>query len=203
MNEEPTYEELKDKVRQLEKLLEKRTRQLSDELKASIRISADLEKRSFELNQRIIELKAVLEMTTLSDNPNLKLSDFYREVLKIVVASFQFPEITGAEMRVENEVVRTDNYRETAWKMGRGLMEGENMFGYLRVCYLESKPEKDFGPFTKEEKNLLVVLTRYLSQIIKRKQFEEKLDKFQQVISQSRSMIMITDKMECSLKRSV
>jgi PAS domain S-box-containing protein len=172
LSQKPTYKELQSRIAHLEE---------------------ELEKSSFELHQRIRELKSVLELTTAGDQVNRTLEEFYMSALDIVVASFQYPDITCVELRLGDEVYRTRNFQVTPWKIGRGLMDNDRMIGYLMVCYLEEKPEKDFGPFTKEEKNLLVLITRYLLQIIRRKKYEDELDKFKQVISSSEAMIMITN----------
>lgn len=191
MDEGQTIKELRGRVAQLEALLEKRTKELTQELSAYVTIKANLDQRTFELNQRIRELKAVIQISTLSDLQNLSLADFYDYVLKAIVSSFQYPEDACAELRVGDQVYRTDNYRETGWKLGRGLMDQGEMTGYLTVYYLRERPESDFGPFTKEEKNLLIVITRYLGQIIKRKIFEEQNRLFHSLFEQSISAVVL------------
>jgi PAS domain S-box-containing protein len=171
LNTKSKYKELQSRIAQLE---------------------SELEKKSFELTQRIRELKSVLEITTAGDQVSRTTDDFLLSALEIVVASFQYPEITCAELKIGELVYRTENFRVTQWKLGRGLMQDNHMIGYLTVYYLEEKPEEDHGPFTKEEKNLLVLITRYLVEIIRRKRYEDELDKFRQVISQAQTMIMIT-----------
>ena len=194
MPSKPSYEELQARVKDLETLLDKRTRELSREITGYTVIKADLEKRTFELNQRIIELKAVLQMTTLSDTPNISLRDFFKGVLKIVISSFQYPEIAFAELKVGEEVYQTEDFQVTPWKIGRGLMDQcHKMIGYLTVYYKEERPAKDHGPFTKEEKNLMVMISRYLVQIIQRKRTEEENRKFEAVIEQSPAWIAITN----------
>jgi len=133
----------------------------------------------------------VLELTTAGDQVNRTLEEFYMSALDIVVASFQFPDITCVELKLGDEVYRTRNFQVTPWKIGRGLMDNDRMIGYLMVCYLEEKPVKDFGPFTKEEKNLLILITRYLCKLSGEK-IRDELDKFKQVISSAQTMIMIT-----------
>ncbi len=194
MPAKPTYEDLEARVKELEALLDRRTADLSREITEYVKVRADLETRTFELSQRLRELKAVLEISNASDQPSLRMEEFYRAVLEIIKASFHYPDIACVELKIGETAFRTTNYCDTSWKIGRGLLDGHHMIGRLTVGYLEERPERDFGPFSKEEKNLLVVLSRYLTQIIKRKQSEEQLERFQRVISQSLSMIVLTDK---------
>jgi len=191
LSAKPTYDELAARVAQLEELLDKRTKELSQEIADYVIIQSDLEKKSFELNQRIRELKSVLLITTAADQPNRSLDEFYHSILDIIIESFQYPDITCAELKIGDQVFCSRNYSLTDWKIGRGLMEDNKMIGYLTVCYTEERPVKDFGLFTREEKNLLVLISRYLVQIIRRKQTEAELEKFQHVISQSQVMILI------------
>jgi two-component system, NtrC family, sensor kinase len=158
-----------------------------------IELEALLESKSAELNQRIMELKAVQHISALSDSVNLPLDDFYAYVLKVIVSGLRYPHLACAELELGEKYYTTGKFRKSPWKIGRALTDRNKMFGYLTVYYLEELPAADNGPFTKEEQDLIVVMTRYLSQITRRKQFEEESRMFNTVISQSSSAIIITD----------
>lgn len=187
MSTKPTYEELQARVAHLEESLAKRNHELSNEITELVIVRSDLEKR-------IQELRAVLQITTLSDTLNISMEDFYTGLLNIVTESFQFPSITCAELQIGDRVYQTPNFKATRWKMGRGLMDScHEKVGNLAVYFLEEQPERDFGPFTIEERNLMVMISRYLVQIIKRKQYEEQNRIFRAVISQSPFSVIITN----------
>ena len=191
MNQET--KNLQERIAELEALLEKRTKELSIELTDNVIFKSDLDKKTIELNQRIRELKAVQHISALSDSVNLPLEDFYAYVLKVIVSGLRYPHIACAELQLDEKYYTTDRFRTSPWKIGRALTDQNKMFGYLTVYYLEELPVADNGPFTKEEQNLIVVMTRYLSQITRRKQFEEESHMFNTVVSQSSSAIIITD----------
>ena len=157
-------------------------------------LEALLENKTTDLNQRIRELKAVQHISALSDSVNLPLEDFYAYVLKVIVSGLRYPHIACAGLQLGEKQYTTDRFNTSPWKIGLALADQNKMFGYLTVYYLEELPEADNGPFTREEQNLIVVMTRYLSQITRRKQFEEESRMFNTVISQSSSAIIITDK---------
>ncbi|MCU0370991.1 MAG: PAS domain S-box protein [Bacteroidales bacterium] len=194
MEKDATIKELQARIAHLEEVLARRNHELSNEITELVIVKSDLEKRTKELSNRVQELKAVLQITTLSDTPNISTKDFYDGVLKIITESFQFPSITCAELKIGETVYHSPKFKETNWKMGRGIMDScHEKVGSMTVYYLAKKPERDFGPFTKEERNLLVVVSRYLVQIIKRKQFEEQNRIFRAVLSQSPSAVIITN----------
>ncbi|MBW6461012.1 MAG: PAS domain S-box protein [Bacteroidales bacterium] len=184
---------LQEKIAELEALLEKRTKELSIELTDNVIFKSDLDKKTIDLNQRIRELKAVQHISTLSDSANLPLEDFYAYVLKVIVSGLRYPHIACAELQLGEKHFTTDKFSKSPWKIGRALADQKKMFGYLTVYYLEELPEADNGPFTKEEQDLIVVMTRYLSHITRRKQFEKESRMVNTVISQSSSAIIITD----------
>jgi PAS domain S-box-containing protein len=172
MPDSQTVEELQKRIAFLEESLDGRTR---------------------ELNQRIRELNCMVQISRLSDRPELPFEHFISETLKIIASSFEHADIACAELKLDEETFQTTNFSKSEWKLGRGLMDQDTMIGYLTVCYPEYKEEKDHGPFTKEEKNFMIIVTRYLVQIIKRKRYEDQMIIFREVLEQSPNMIFITD----------
>ena len=55
------------------------------------------------------------------------------------------------------------------------LFAGGDKVGCLEVYYLEERPERDEGPFVKEERDLINSITERLGRVIERMQAEEKL----------------------------
>jgi PAS domain S-box-containing protein len=172
MSTPPTIEELSKRIAFLEETLDQRTG---------------------ELNQRLRELNCMAQISRLSDRPGLSFGQYITETLDIVRSSFEQADIASAELKLGDDSFRTPGFQPSEWKLGRGLMDQDRMIGYLTVYYSESTEVREHGPFTKEEKNFMIVISRYLVQIIKRKQFEDQLIVFREVLEQSPHIIYITD----------
>jgi PAS domain S-box-containing protein len=181
------------RIAHLEEQLERCTMKLHEEADNNLNARIELKNRTFDLNERIKELKSLLEISTLSEKETSGVQEFLKRSLSIIASAFQYPEITCVRVQYKNNNHQTDNFKETQWRLGKGLMDNDSMIGYLTVCYLEERPEKDFGPFMKEEKNLMVVMSKYLSQIIVRKETEGDLKVFEEIVKQSQAIIMVLD----------
>jgi PAS domain S-box-containing protein len=181
-----SIEALKKKISELEK-------KLRQEVSGNEKTRSELEKRSNELTERLKELNCLLQISRLSERPSLTFESYILEALRIIIASFETPEIISAELRLGNETYCTPNFSPSRWKLGRGLMDQDNMIGYLTIYYAENKHQPSQDPFTRVEKNFIIVITRYLVQIIKSKRYENELKKFREIFAQSPNMIIVTD----------
>lgn len=58
-----------------------------------------------------------------------------------------------ANITLEGKKYKTENFKETIWKLSTDIMVDEKLTGSIAVCYLEERPEPeiDKGPFLKEE----------------------------------------------------
>jgi len=132
-------------------------------------------KRTRLLVERVKELKCLLSISKLFDRPNIPLEVTLRAVVDLIASSCQNPNITCARIILEDSEVQTINFIETQWKQTCDIKLYEKQIGSLEVCYLESKPEIDAGPFSKKEIGLLESIAESLSNIIARKRMEDEL----------------------------
>ena len=131
------------------------------------------------------ELNCLYEVSKLVVDPNYTLDMILNEVVCIVPTSWQYPEITCARICFDEAEYKTSNFNETDWKLSSELIVSGEAKGSIEVYYLTEKPQAVYGPFLKEERNLIDALATQLAIIIERKQSEEK---------QKRMAIEITEK---------
>jgi|GEM_PF-1583613 len=132
-------------------------------------------KRTRLLVERVKELKCLLSISKLFDRPDIPLEVTLRAVVDLIASSCQNPNITCVRIILEESEVQTINFIETRWKQTCDIKLYEKRIGSLEVCYLESKPEIDAGPFSKKEIGLLESIAESLSNIIARKRMEDEL----------------------------
>ncbi|MGD9278712.1 MAG: PAS domain S-box protein, partial [Desulfobacterales bacterium] len=95
--------------------------------------------------------------------------------VNLIPCSWQYPEITCAQIIIYGREWKTKNFRKTIWKQSCDIEVHGEPSGVLEVYYLEKNPEIDEGPFLKEERNLINAIAGLTGRIVERKQGEEAL----------------------------
>lgn len=197
MTEKPTYRELEQIIRRLEresleyirkekefneerKTLEychiRRTLSLmkiNAELKKEIRERArtdeeEIKQVSHRLRERINELNCLYEISNLRSGENFSFDDVLQAIVDFIPPAIQFPEITCARILFDGYEFTTKNFKDTQWKMSQEIKVNNERIGTLEVCYLHEKPELEEGPFLKEVKNLITSVAESIAQIVER-----------------------------------
>ena len=136
-----------------------------------------LRKRKDELSKRVRELNCLYEISKLSEKPGISFENSIQEILALIPSSWQYPEAACARAILENREFKTSKFKETPWMQTSDIIVRGERIGALDLCYLEEKPERDEGPFLKEERSLLDTIAERLGEIVKRKRTEETLQR--------------------------
>ena len=197
MTGKPSYEELEQRIRQLERqVLEyvrkekefnrerksveyshmKRTislMKINEELNTEINElkSADKEELGYvsdRLKDRIKELNCLYDISSFRYGANFSLDEVLQAIVDFIPPAIQFPKITCARIIFDRYEFITKNYKETKWKLSQEIKVYNERIGALEVYYLEEKPELEEGPFPKEAKNLITAIAEDIAQIVER-----------------------------------
>ncbi|MEI6125787.1 MAG: transporter substrate-binding domain-containing protein [Pseudomonadota bacterium] len=155
--------------------VERRTAELK---KANVALANDITKRSqmeveqraalYDLAERVKELNCLYGLGQLIEKPGITIEGICGGLLTLIPASFQYPEITCAKIRLQEREYKTPNFKETTWRMDSPIEVDGKQYGELYVYYLEEKPECDEGPFLKEERLLINAVAERLGKNIQR-----------------------------------
>jgi hypothetical protein len=207
----PNYNELEQKIKQLEKeVLEyvRKAKELNKERKVTeyshirrtislLHINEELNREieelkrsdteeqgpvSQRLRERIKELNCLYDISSFRDATDFSLDAVLQAVVDFIPAAIQYPEITCARLVFGGYEVATKNFKETGWKLSREITVNNEWIGTLEVCYLEEKPELDEGPFLEEAKNLINAVAESIAKIIEREEAEAAIRKHQEHI---------------------
>jgi len=197
MTKKPPYEELEQRIRQLEsEVLEyvrkekefnrerksveyshmKRTislMRINEELSREINElkRADKEELGYvsnRLKERIKELNCLYDISNFRDGMSFSLDEILQAIVDFVPPAIQYPEITCARIVFDRYEFTTKNYKETKWKLSQEIKVYNELIGALEVYYLEEKPELEEGPFPMEAKNLITSIAESIAQIVER-----------------------------------
>ena len=136
---------------------------------------SELRELTNKLSERIKELNCLYGISKLVEDRNASVDEILQGVVDLIPPSWQYPEVTCACIKLQDNQFKTANFRETGWKQAETITVNREQFGTLEVHYLEEKPESDEGPFLKEERNLIHVVAERLGHIIEHRLAEASL----------------------------
>ena len=126
-----------------------------------------------DLNQRIKELQCLYTTANIAAIPEISLEELYREVVNLLPSASQYPEIACACLDISDKVFRTNNCRDTEWKLTSKIKVYDEQAGTIELGYLTGQPENGEGPFLREEKLLVDAVADLLGRTVERKQAEQ------------------------------
>jgi two-component system nitrate/nitrite sensor histidine kinase NarX len=134
-----------------------------------------LREQAHVLNERAKELNCLYGISALLEKPGISLAEILAGIVALIPPAWQYPEVTGARITLEDEVFKAGNFQETAWRQAQDIVVHGIRTGTVEVCYREKRPASDEGPFLKEERWLLSAIAERLGRMIERVRAEEAL----------------------------
>ena len=162
--EQQDYDTLVRRNRELEKLEQDHRR-----------MELIFKQQAHKLQERMKEINCLYGISKILEQTALSLEDTFQQVVNLIPPSWQYPEITCAQLLINDQSFRTKNYKNTFWKQqARIIAYGETM-GIITVCYLEKRPDLDEGAFLAEERSLINAVAELLGRTIERNMAETEL----------------------------
>ncbi len=129
----------------------------------------------YELVKRAKELRCLYDVASITGAPEMALYQRFEEIVNLLPRAWQYPEIACARITINDREFKTENYRESNWKMSADILVHGARAGCVEVSYLEARPEANEGPFLKEERLLIDAVAERLGIVTEQKQSEELL----------------------------
>jgi GAF domain-containing protein len=149
--------------------------QLIDELKQMRLRIVDLEtskagrKLTEEaLRERIKELNCLYSIADIIEKTDT-MEEIFRKTADLIQNSWYYPEFACARITYKDQEFKTGNFQETAWKISADIITHSKPVGMVEVRYLKEMPDKDEGPFLKEERDLINAVAERLGRVADRK----------------------------------
>ena len=125
-----------------------------------------IEKLTHNLGERVKELSCLYGISKLVEKSGACLDEILQGTVELIPPSWQYTEITCAQIILRDREYQTVNFSKTPWKQMSSINVNGERVGTLEVCYLKEKPESDEGPFLKEERSLLNVIAKRLGKVV-------------------------------------
>ncbi len=132
------------------------------------RSEEDIQRLIAERKERLKELTCINQTTQIIKEKR-PLEQTLNQIVRILPAAWQHPEMTVARIRMEDKFFSSPGFRESKWMQSARFTTISNKNGEVQVYYLKDFPELDEGPFLKEERhlidNLASIISNYLNSI--------------------------------------
>ncbi|MBU8870975.1 MAG: PAS domain S-box protein [Gemmatimonadales bacterium] len=121
------------------------------------------------------------------------LDQMFTDVVGLVPLGMQFPEITCCRIRLGEKEFNSQPFEDTEWRLSSDIVCRDEPHASIEAFLLEERPEQDFGPFLKEERELINGVARALGEAVERYSTELARQLLALAIEQASESVVIAD----------
>ncbi|SEM10935.1 hypothetical protein SAMN04489760_10497 [Syntrophus gentianae] len=137
---------------------------------------AERGKAEESLKERIKELNCLYSIADVIEKTDT-IEEIFRKTADLMPKSWFYPEHACARITYADQEYKTGNFQETPWEMSANINACGMQAGRVEVRYLEETPQRDEGPFLKEERDLIDAIAERLGKVAERKQYEKERER--------------------------
>lgn len=138
-----------------------------------------LSKRTYDLGERLKELKCLYTVSKLAEVPDLSMDELLQGVVDTIPPSMQYPDITSSIVELYDKVFSTGPSEEPVSTMSSDIFVDDKKVGMVTVSYGEDKPLEDEGPFFSEERALINAIAEELGRIYEKRRAQDELNRIE------------------------
>jgi PAS domain S-box-containing protein len=139
-------------------------RDISEQKKAK----EELEKRTYDLGERVKELRCLYNVSKLIENPELSFDDILHYTAGLIPPALQLPEIAGARIAMDGKEYVSKNFRPSKCLYSKPIVVDGQEAGFIEACYYLDKPDGDQGCFLSEEMEMIDTMAEQLGHMKER-----------------------------------
>ncbi|MBF0633555.1 MAG: PAS domain S-box protein [Nitrospinae bacterium] len=148
---------------------------ITEDITERKRAQEEITRKTVDLGERVKELNCLYGISKIIAAPDKSIHEILETAVRFIPQGWFNPDITCARIAFKNMEFKTDNFRETPWKLSANIPISNEPAGRLDIYCLEEKPALYEGPFAKEERALIDELAMKLGVMIGQKRAEEEL----------------------------
>lgn len=118
-------------------------------------LESTVAERTHQLKERIKEASCRQQVSQILARGNIGISEAASELIDVITASFQYPEIASARLKLEDSTYETANFSESDWFISSAITSQGKAIGKLEVYYSEHRSDPGEELFWAEECSLL------------------------------------------------
>ncbi|MHC4155976.1 MAG: ATP-binding protein [Planctomycetota bacterium] len=192
-----SFNEMAGKLQQSYTDLDKKIQQRAAELSsANTKLGEQMAERSSakkQLQQHVRQLNCLYELSGLIEQSQITLEQIFKAAPQLIRKAYQHPDAISVRITFDGIHYKTDNFEKSeSSQYAQIKLRGEKA-GVIEVYYLGEKVETAEGPFLEEEHDLLSAAAERLGSVAERKQAEDKLQLFRNLIERSNDCIFVIE----------
>lgn len=127
------------------------------------------------LAERNKELNCLYDVSRLISDEHSSIESILQEATDLIPLSWYYPEIACAKITCSFGNFFSANFEESKWKLSAPIKTNDGKEGAINVYYKEQTPQRQEGPFSFEERNLIDTLGELLGNMLDVKGAEQKI----------------------------
>ena len=127
------------------------------------------------LAERNKELNCLYDVSKLISDEHSSIESILQEATDLIPFSWYYPEIACAKIVCSFGNFFSSNFQESEWKLSAPIKTNDGKEGAINVYYKEESPQRQEGPFSFEERNLIDTLGELLGNMLDVKGAEQKI----------------------------
>ncbi|MHC4413672.1 MAG: sensor histidine kinase [Planctomycetota bacterium] len=131
------------------------------------------------LRERMKELTCLYGIARLSEQADCPLDEMLRQIVELLPAAWQYPEIAAARITLDDASYATAGFRKTTFEQRADIVVGDLRRGTVEVVYLGDRPEFPVSAFLPEEEHLIDAVAREISLIVERREAQHERSELQ------------------------
>jgi PAS domain S-box-containing protein len=136
------------------------------------------------LNQKIKQLNCLYDITDISGVPGISFEDIMEKSLEIIPVGLRYSHDIGVQIVFDKTIYSSKNFIDSPWSYSVPIKVQKKKLGYIKVAYVEEKPNINKDPFHFNEKILLKNISEKFGKIIESKNLERVLRENQQKLEE-------------------
>lgn len=132
------------------------------------------------LKERVKELTCLYGIARIAEQLEIPLGEILKSIVELLPQGWQYPEITHSRIILDENSYITPGFQHTQYTQKSDIFTNGTLRGRVEIGYLENKPERDEGPFLKEERKLIDAIAKEVGRIVERKEAEEEKTRLQE-----------------------
>jgi PAS domain S-box-containing protein len=138
--------------------------------------------KTHDLNERVKELSTIYRLSEILQQKNRDSDEIFNEIVNLIPPGWQYPEVCEAKITFNSKAYTTKGYASSDFRLSSDFNLSDGRKGTIEVIYAEERPEKEVGPFLKEEQDLINVISErievFLNKIIHQEALAQSEAKF-------------------------
>lgn len=132
-----------------------------------------LRKRTWELNERIKELKCLYALSQCLNNHSLTLEQILSFVVQKIPQGWQNPKATFARLIIDGKEYKSPNFHQTNIQQTAFIYNEDKQIGVLEIYLMREALLSCDQPFLSDEQNLLNTIALFIGEIVDHKRLAE------------------------------